>query len=557
MKSPHQDFASRLSKIPEHGLGLSVDVYAPDLFELAQSLEAAGVSYDYLEIFRAPESALETVRRAFPGLPLAYHGEGLWMTQPDWDAAYPAEDEMSVAATHLAALGASWINHECASKQLAGYSFGTYLPPLFTEAGARVTARHARWLQDRLDRSESFAADAVPLVLLEIPPLTYFAFGDLSVPAFFRRLIDEAPCGVVLDIGHVWTIYRYSMEWRRCDLATFLSAFLDEFPLERVVQIHLAGLGEHERTRPTPGSFAPARPEPVISPVDFTRPAPATISPNHPELAKTNSCPVGRAVSRGRAGQNQLFSRGTGSFPGASPLWIDAHAELIPDLLLEMLDQVLAHPRLTALRGVALEVDTKDIRRIVEECESVRDRFGARIEARTHAGDPMGAGDVGTERSFPDVVDDGRDDGPLLRQYRLYAETVSREDVAIPDALPAPWVDPDGLRQYRREYLPHEILRWGGDLEDMFPSTCRALQAQGISQKAFVAYWVREPRRVVQAYDFFLLKVDGFVDFIAEALPSSLETARREAKELRAAYQAACVQTGEIRVAGVTGGGGR
>jgi len=541
MKSFDQDFASRLSKIPAHGLGLSVDVYTPDLFELAQSLDAAGLSYGYLEIFRAPESALENVRRAFPGIRLAYHGEGLWMTQPDWDTAYPAEDEMSVAAAHLATLEASWINHECASKQLAGYSFGTYLPPLFTETGARVTARHVRRLQDHLDRSESFADDDVPLVLLEVPPLTYFGFGDVSVPAFFHRMIEQAPCGVVLDIGHVWTIYRYSMEWRRRDLATFLSLFLDDFPLERVVQIHLAGLGEHERIRPTPGSFAPARPEPVISPVDFTRPAPRTPR---------------RVVSRARAGQDQLFSRGTGSFPGAPPLWIDAHAAPVPDILFAMLDQVLAHPRLTALRGLALEVDTKNIRHIMEEYARVRDRFGACIEARTQVGDPMSLGDRRT-RSISHLAHDGREDRALLTQYRLYAETVSREDAPLPDALPAAWLDPDGLRQYQREYLPHEILRWGGDVEDMFPCTCRELQVQGTSQTAFVAYWFREPRKVGHAYDFFLLKVDAFVDFIAEALPSSLVTARREAQEVRTAYQAACMQTDDASCRSVASGSER
>jgi uncharacterized protein (UPF0276 family) len=488
MNARHHSFASRLAKIPPHGLGLSVDVYTPDLVELAQSLDAADLPYGYLEVFRAPESALKAVRRAFPGVRLAYHGEGLWMTQPDWETAYPAEGELSAAAAHLAALGASWINHECASKQLGGYSFGTYLPPLFTDAAARVTARHVRRLQDHLDRSRDFTDGDAPLVLMEIPPLTYFGFGDLSVPAFFRRLVEESSCGLVLDIGHVWTIYRYSMAWRRCDLSTFLSAFLDDFPMEHVVQIHLAGLGEHE------GTLAPSASE-------------------------------------------------------APPRWIDAHAEPISGLLLEMLEQVLAHPRLTGLRGVALEVDTKSIRQILEDYARVQERFGASIEARTHAWDSMNRRGVHTAPSPSEAVKDLPDDS-LGHQYRLYAETVSRPDAAMPDALPAAWLDPDGLQQYRQEYLPHEIMHWGGDLEEMFPRTCRDLQQDGKSS-AFVAYWFREPRCVPHAYDFFLLKVDGFVNFIAEALPASLATARREAQELRTAYRAACMPTDEAPAAGV------
>ena len=569
MNVSHDNFASRLARIPSHGLGLSVDVYTPDLFELVQSLRAADLPYGYLEVFRAPESALKAVRHAFPGARLAYHGEGLWMTQPDWHTAYPADEELAAAATHLAALGASWINHECASKQLGGYSFGTYLPPLFTDAGARVTARHARTLQDHLDRSWAFSNADAPLVLMESPPLTYFGFGDLSVPTFFRRLVEGSSCGVVLDIGHVWTIYRYSMVWKRIDLPTFLSAFLDDFPMERVVQIHVAGVGEHECTLAPANSFSPARPEPaetgslpmfapghpgpVLSPVDVTRPAPRT--------------PSG-AASRGRAGQDQLcsdytrppragrdqlFSRGTGSCPGVPPRWIDAHADPIPDLLLEMLGQVLAHPRLTGLRGVALEVDTKGIPQIVEDYARVRERFGAAIEARTQPCDPRGHGGVPEPLSI-EVSSDMPDDGALQRQYRLYAETVSRRQAAIPDALPAAWLDLEGLQQYRQEYLPHEIMHWGGNLEDMFPRTWRALRAHGASSGAFVDYWFREPRCVRHAYDFFLLKVDGFVNFIAEALPASLATARREAQELRTAYQAACLQTDDAEAAGVAAG---
>ena len=496
MHELHHNFASRLAKIPPHGLGLSVDVYTPDLVELARGLSAAELPYGYLEVFRAPESALKAVRHACPGVRLAYHGEGLWMTQPDWETAYPAEDELSAAAAHVAALGASWINHECASKQLGGYSFGTYLPPLFTEAGARVAARHVRKLQAHLDRSWPVTAGAVPLVLMEVPPLTYFGFGDLSVSAFFRRLVDETSCGLVLDIGHVWTIYRYSNAWRCCDLSTFLSAFLDDFPMERVVQIHLAGLGEHERS--------------VL-----------------------------------RAG------------PGDPPWWIDAHAESIPDLLLEMLEQVLAHPRLIGLRGVALEVDTKSIRQIVDDYARVQERFGAVIDARTQIQIPSGYEDDRARASGPEALDSTPDDVALLRHYRLYAETVSRPDAAVPDALPGPWLDPEGLQRYREEYLPHEIVRWGGNLEDMFPRTCRDLQAHGTPLGAFVAYWFREPRPVGHAYDFFLLKLEGFENFIAEALPASLATARQEAQELRTAYHAACRPMDDTQAAGVAAGSDR
>ena len=32
---------------------------------------------------------------------LEYHADGLWVTQPDWRTAYPVEEELGIAASHL------------------------------------------------------------------------------------------------------------------------------------------------------------------------------------------------------------------------------------------------------------------------------------------------------------------------------------------------------------------------------------------------------------------------------------------------------------------------
>ena len=78
------------------------------------------------------------------------------------------------------------MNQECASKEIAGYAFGTYLPPLFTGASAEVTAHQG----GRLNRSliNVIGVDRQsPLLLLEGPPLSYFAMGDISYAEFFAE----------------------------------------------------------------------------------------------------------------------------------------------------------------------------------------------------------------------------------------------------------------------------------------------------------------------------------------------------------------------------------
>ena len=102
-------------------------------------------------------------------------------------------------------------------------------------------------------------------------------------------------------------------------LDSFLEAFLQAFPLERVVQIHLAGLGIH---------------------------------------------PAVNSVEGARIPDSQNW-----------PNWIDSHGEPIPEILFEILDRVLSSPRLVNLKGIALEVDTKPIELILEEYAEFRNRL--------------------------------------------------------------------------------------------------------------------------------------------------------------------------------------
>jgi uncharacterized protein (UPF0276 family) len=325
-----REFIERAARIPHHGLGLSVDVYQPDLFELADALNRRGSPCGYLEIFKAAPAALESVRRRLPDALLSYHAEGLWVTQPNPEKLSPFHAELDATAEQLRILGSHWLNHECAAKQMAGYTFGTYLPALFNAASADVTANNIAQAQQRLDRAfpANDGHDGMgPLFLLETPPLTYVGFGDMSMAEFFRLVTELTPCGVVLDIGHLWTVYRYTGEWRRRPLTAFLAEFLDAFPLERVVEIHMAGLASH---------------------------------PSVP-----------------------FHTQAQAQAAGEPPYWIDAHGAPIPDVLSDMLAQVLEHRGLVNLKGVALEVDTKPIPTIVEEFAEAYARFGPTGGTRT------------------------------------------------------------------------------------------------------------------------------------------------------------------------------
>lgn len=479
MSDVDQIFHARLGRIPPHGLGLSVDVYSPPITELIEGLHGAGLPCDYWEVFRANHSALARVRQLLPTARLEYHAEGLWLTQPHLDRIIPLADELQVTTDHLKALGSTWMNHECASKQMAGYTFGTYLPPLLTHESAEVTAQNARSVQRKLDMACA-EGPASPLLLLEVPPLTYFQYGALSVPAFFRRVTAQAPCGLVLDVGHVWTIYRYAGYGRSRSLEQFLAEFLDSFPMHRIVELHMAGLDEH----------------PLV--------------------------PLAEA------------SRASGD----PPLWIDDHTARIPEVLWEMLDQILEHPELRSLRGIALEVDSKPVRLIAEEFRRFRKQYGCWTASSTAGEVPQTVGESPfsayqqpeTEISIPCATADH-----VVQAYHHYSRVILGDASGEHDG---PSVLDEAMLDAYRTYFRYEILEWGGRLEDMFPESCRALEAEGCSLEPFVEFWSQDPGWADrEPYDFFLFKIARFLAFVERTCPPALPRARSEASQLRASYR--------------------
>jgi hypothetical protein len=267
-------------------------------------------------------------------------------------------------------------------------------------------------------------------------------------------------------------VWRYR-ERRRCrTLEAFAGEFFDAFPLDRVVQIHLAGL-------------APAGPEGAAD---------------------------------------------------ALPVWVDAHAAPVPEVLFDLLRMVLAHPGLTSLKGIALEVDTKAISLIGEE-------FGRlRSECASHSICSPSTFKPGQKNPCLAKSDglsgEGRREGRLADLYRAYARVVSGQEALLTSTL-APFaeeVETAGLARYITRYLPRELVTWGGDLKELFPRAWRELEARGLTGGDFVRSWFREPRPVTEAYDYFYVKLERWVAFVREVAPDLAEDVAREAETLRALH---------------------
>ena len=70
----------------------------------------------------------------------------------------------------------------------------------------------------------------------------------------------------------------------------------------------------------------------------------------------------------------------------------------------------------------------------------------------------------------------------------------------------------------------------------MFPQTCRILAERGIGLTEFVTFWFRSPRPLTHSYDFFLLKIERFLEFVSECAPDARACIEQECDMLRLAY---------------------
>jgi uncharacterized protein (UPF0276 family) len=219
-----------LTALPRLGLGLSCEHDSA-----RRGLDAVEVHDDHPELFDFLEVGADLLRGLDPhmlrwaarGWPTTYHFLDLNLEEPE------DIDELWVEQTRSAArsLNAAWL---CGDGGL--WHFGprdraqlTLMPPVLDAASARDMAEAVRRVQ---------AATGMTC-LPENPPATVY-LGDLHVLEYFARMAEDADCGLLLDCAHL-AIFQHSRGHAALD-------GLDAYPLERVVELHVAGgsLRDHQ-----------------------------------------------------------------------------------------------------------------------------------------------------------------------------------------------------------------------------------------------------------------------------------------------------------------------
>jgi uncharacterized protein (UPF0276 family) len=225
--APVTGFFQRLTFLPRLGLGISTEFGA----RAAGGLDVLRLRRErpdlvqFLEIGVDLERGLDGDARAWAaqGLPATFHYLDLNLEEeedldPDWVG----------GARRLAQeLRAAWLCGDAGLWHVGprDRGHGILLPPILTDASARALGANVR----RLREQSGFE------VLPENPPAHVY-LGDLHLLDYFARVGDAGDCGLLLDVAHL-AIYQRATGRAPLD-------GLGGFPLERVVEMHVAGASE-------------------------------------------------------------------------------------------------------------------------------------------------------------------------------------------------------------------------------------------------------------------------------------------------------------------------
>ena len=117
-----------------------------------------------------------------------------------------------------------WVSDHLSFNQTPEFATGFFLPPRQTSAGVATVITSIRDLQQALD---------VPIAVETGVNYLRPRRDELRDGEFVRRVAESADCGLLLDLHNVFT---NALNGRQP-----LDEFLDDLPLERVCEVHLAG----------------------------------------------------------------------------------------------------------------------------------------------------------------------------------------------------------------------------------------------------------------------------------------------------------------------------
>jgi len=211
----------RVKTAPIMGVGLGIDVFdtRPDFRKLIEKHRAG---FDFLEVYtRGNWRDVHALFDKIPAdVPRTYHHEGLDPVGPH----LCPDDPIDGCAQNQALLNPPWTVEELAVRHIDGRYTDFFFPAILSQDSLKASISNLNELHARL-----------PGPLLPENAPYEFVVGDMHLCEFMTQLSHGADCGLVLDLGHLWS---YQLCVGHGDNPLHGIEALD---LSRIIEVHLAG----------------------------------------------------------------------------------------------------------------------------------------------------------------------------------------------------------------------------------------------------------------------------------------------------------------------------
>jgi uncharacterized protein len=168
---------------------------------------------------------LEILDKILERYPVVQHGVSLAIGSPDpLDFTYLKKLKELAKKTKT-----PWISDHLSWGRLAGAHFHDLLPLPYTKEVIEYVSERARIVQDYLE---------IPFALENLSSYVSYQCDQMPEWEFYRAIVEKADIFMMLDVNNIYVSSRnHDFEPRN---------YYENIPLERVIQIHLAGHTDYE-----------------------------------------------------------------------------------------------------------------------------------------------------------------------------------------------------------------------------------------------------------------------------------------------------------------------
>jgi uncharacterized protein (UPF0276 family) len=203
------------------GLGFR-EQFRADVFLNRDKIDFLEITTDhYLDARPEKLAELKLLKEHFPLIP---HSLELSLGSAEGiDEAY-----LEKVAELIDEIEPEWFSDHLCFTRAGGVKIGHLAPLPATTEAVRIFVKNIALVKKRIK---------TPLILENIAYLVRYPSSRMTEGAFVRTILEETGCGLLLDVANLYINARnFEYDWRR---------FLDEIPIDRIVQLHFVGSHRH------------------------------------------------------------------------------------------------------------------------------------------------------------------------------------------------------------------------------------------------------------------------------------------------------------------------